>query len=94
MNAPMFSYVLGMAGINLYLLLPYIAYLALRRWAPPLAKRAIAAVRSRRESDGRPMPKSRGEVRFLSRRIEENLSNSWPPFRGTPPSAARRMRSR
>lgn len=71
MNAPMFSYVLGMAGINLYLLLPYIAYLALRRWAPPLAKRAIAAVRSRRESDGRPMPKSRGEVRFLSRRIEE-----------------------
>ncbi|HSV97415.1 MAG TPA: hypothetical protein VLM75_10845 [Spirochaetota bacterium] len=70
-SAEMFAYSLGMAAANLYLLVPYFSYLILRRWAPPLAKRALAAARSRRVEAGTATPKSREEIRFLSRRVED-----------------------
>jgi hypothetical protein len=71
MNEPMVSYAMGMAAANLYLLLPYASYLLLRRLTPALSKRALAAFARRRGGEGRAATKSREELRFLSRRIED-----------------------
>ncbi len=73
-NADMFSYSLGIAATNLYLLIPYLSYLVLRRWAPPLAKRALDAARSRRVVADTARPRSREEIRFLSRRVEDECA--------------------